>query len=86
MIIRMQAISLGIFLVYWHNIFPYHALLYKSNKMLGCYEMGKMDTKVDTIKIYLLLSSTSGILYAKKTIIVMLTIRTVAIHPLSCLL
>lgn len=45
-----------------------------------------MDTKVDTIKIYLLLSSTSGILYAKKTIIVMLTIRTVAIHPLSCLL
>lgn len=45
-----------------------------------------MDTKVDTIKIYLLLSSTSGILYAKKTIIVTLTIRTVAIHPLSCLL
>lgn len=41
---------------------------------------------MDTIKIYLLLSSTSGILYAEKTIIVMLTIQTVAIHPLSCLL
>lgn len=40
---------------------------------------------MDTIKICVLLSSTSGILYAK-TIIVMLTIRTVAIHPLSCLL